>query len=50
MWTDETADDGGFRPLLAPDGNRLGFAAWYRAWIEKAEHQVHSLPRGDQRS
>jgi SMI1/KNR4 family protein SUKH-1 len=37
MWTDDTASDGGFRPVLDEDGTRLGFARWYRRWLEQAE-------------
>jgi hypothetical protein len=31
-----TADDGGFRPLLDDDGTPLGFARWYRRWLDAA--------------
>ncbi|MEV4757113.1 SMI1/KNR4 family protein [Micromonospora sp. NPDC049559] len=40
MWADDTADDGGFRPLRDDDGNRLGFARWYRNWLDSAAVQV----------
>jgi hypothetical protein len=43
MWADDTADDGGFRPLLQPDGSRLGFADWYQRWLDEAEQQVTSI-------
>ncbi len=40
MWADDTADDLGYRPLLDEDGGRIGFARWYRRWLDKAELQV----------
>jgi hypothetical protein len=40
MWADDMADDGGFRPLLDEDGQPLGFARWYRRWLDAAEEQV----------
>jgi hypothetical protein len=40
MWADDTADDGGFRPLLDDDGTPLGFARWYRRWLDDAEAQL----------
>lgn len=40
MWADDTADDGGFHPLTDDDGTPLGFARWYRRWLEAAEAQV----------
>ncbi|MGI5285782.1 SMI1/KNR4 family protein [Nonomuraea polychroma] len=40
MWADDTAGDGGFRPLCDDDGKPLGFARWYRRWLEAAEDQV----------
>ncbi|MFI7252661.1 SMI1/KNR4 family protein [Micromonospora chalcea] len=42
MWADDTAEDGGFRPLHDHDGTPLGFARWYRRWLEQAEDQVSS--------
>ena len=39
MWADNTADDGGFRPLLDDDGTPLGFGRWYRRWLDAAETQ-----------
>ena len=42
MWADDTADGGGFRPLLDSDRSRMGFGRWYRRWLESAEE---SLPR-----
>ncbi|MBG6136488.1 SMI1/KNR4 family protein [Longispora fulva] len=40
MWADDTADDGGFRPLLDEDGTPLTFARWYQRWLDLAEAQV----------
>ncbi len=40
MWADDTAADGGFQPLDDHDGTPLGFARWYRRWLEQAEGQV----------
>nr|WP_221473771.1 SMI1/KNR4 family protein [Planomonospora venezuelensis] len=40
MWADGTADDDGFRPLSADDGKPLGFARWYRRWLDAAEDQT----------
>jgi hypothetical protein len=40
MWADDTADDGGFRPLVDDDGTPLGFARWYRRWLDNAEAQL----------
>ncbi|WP_188127269.1 SMI1/KNR4 family protein [Actinoplanes lobatus] len=40
MWADDTADDGGFRPLCEPDGRPTGFAHWYRRWLKEAEDQI----------
>ncbi|WP_433265466.1 SMI1/KNR4 family protein [Micromonospora vinacea] len=40
MWADDTAEDGGFRPLRDDDGTTLGFGRWYRRWLEAAEDQV----------
>ncbi|MEU8265373.1 SMI1/KNR4 family protein [Micromonospora sp. NPDC048999] len=37
MWADDTASDGGFRPLHEPDGSPTGFTRWYRRWLEQAE-------------
>ncbi|WP_327645637.1 SMI1/KNR4 family protein [Micromonospora zamorensis] len=37
MWADDTADGGGFRPLLDDDGTPLDFARWYRRWLNEAE-------------
>jgi hypothetical protein len=42
MWADDTADDGGFRPLHDDDGMPLGFTRWYRRWLDTAESQVSS--------
>jgi hypothetical protein len=38
MWADETADDEGFSPLLDDVGERIGFARWYRKWLDTADH------------
>jgi len=40
MWADDTASDGGFRPLRESDGRPTGFARWYRRWLEEAEEQT----------
>lgn len=40
MWADDTADGGGFRPLVDGDGTPLGFARWYRQWLDNAEAQL----------
>jgi hypothetical protein len=40
MWADDTAADAGFRPLVGPDGSRLGFTVWYHGWLEQAEQQT----------
>lgn len=40
MWANDTADDEGFRPLCDDDGKPLGFARWYRRWLDEAEEQV----------
>ncbi|HEX5541016.1 MAG TPA: SMI1/KNR4 family protein [Micromonospora sp.] len=37
MWADDTAEGGGFRPLLNPDGTPAVFADWYRRWLDDAE-------------
>ncbi|WP_327003616.1 SMI1/KNR4 family protein [Dactylosporangium sp. NBC_01737] len=37
MWADDTAGDGPVRPLLDQAGNRIGFARWYRRWLDGAE-------------
>ncbi|WP_433319854.1 SMI1/KNR4 family protein [Micromonospora chersina] len=42
MWADDTASDGGFRPLHEPDGSPTGFTRWYRGWLEQAEEQTQS--------
>lgn len=42
MWADDTADDGGFRPLREGDGNPTGFSRWYRRWLEQAEEQLRT--------
>ncbi|MEV6558163.1 SMI1/KNR4 family protein [Nocardia sp. NPDC051756] len=40
MWADDTASDGGFRPVLDDAGIPLGFARWYRKWLEQCEAQT----------
>ncbi|MEU2615190.1 SMI1/KNR4 family protein [Micromonospora sp. NPDC007271] len=40
MWADDTAGDGGFRPLHESDGSPTGFTRWYRGWLEQAEEQT----------
>jgi hypothetical protein len=40
MWADDSADDGGYRPLLDDDGSRIGFARWYRRWLDAAEARI----------
>ncbi|MGK5518726.1 SMI1/KNR4 family protein [Micromonospora sp. URMC 107] len=42
MWADDTAEGGGFRPLLDDDGTPLGFARWYRRWLDAAEMPVQA--------
>jgi hypothetical protein len=42
MWADDTASDGGYRPLRESDGKPTGFARWYRAWLEQAEQHLHA--------
>ncbi|GGL89508.1 hypothetical protein GCM10012279_03920 [Micromonospora yangpuensis] len=36
MWSDGTAEESGFEPLLDADGTPLGFAGWYRHWLDQA--------------
>ncbi|MEO3777196.1 SMI1/KNR4 family protein [Micromonospora sp. B11E3] len=45
MWADDTAEEGGFRPLLDDDGTPLGFARWYRRWLDDAEQRVAASAR-----
>ncbi len=40
MWADNTADDGGYEPLHDDAGKPLGFAHWYRRWLDAAEEQA----------
>lgn len=35
MWGDNTAADEGLEPLHDDDGSPLGFARWYRRWLEE---------------
>ena len=36
MWSDETADGEGFQPICDEAGTPLGFARWYRRWLDEA--------------
>ena len=36
MWDDETADGEGFKPICDENGAPLGFARWYRRWLDDA--------------
>jgi hypothetical protein len=45
MWADDMADGCGFRPLLDTDGKPMGFARWYRRWLDEAEAQY--VPQTD---
>jgi len=40
MWADLSAEGNGFQPLRDDDGTPLGFARWYRRWLDEAEAQV----------
>ncbi|WP_204030783.1 hypothetical protein [Sinosporangium siamense] len=40
MWGDDTAGGAGFQPLVDDAGNPLGFARWYRRWLDAAEDQA----------
>ena len=40
MWSDDTADEGGFHPLHNADGSRMTFTDWYRTWLSGVEHEV----------
>lgn len=40
MWFDGRAGDEGFFPLSDADGTPVGFARWYRRWLDEAENQV----------
>lgn len=40
MWADNTAEDGGFEPLIDGVGSRLGFAQWYRQWLDQSEAEL----------
>ncbi|TDD62185.1 SMI1/KNR4 family protein [Kribbella antibiotica] len=40
MWADDTTEDKGFRPMYDEDRTPLGFARWYRRWLDAAERQV----------
>ncbi|MEV6343494.1 hypothetical protein [Actinoplanes sp. NPDC051851] len=37
MWADDRADGGGLYPLTGGDGAPLGFVAWFRRWLDRAE-------------
>jgi SMI1 / KNR4 family (SUKH-1) len=44
MWADDTADGEGFEPVRDDAGTPLGFARWYRRWLDDAEAQLsHGL-------
>jgi len=45
MWADDTADEEGFRPLQNPDGSRMTFADWYRAWLGQSEQVTAHLEK-----
>lgn len=45
MWADGTAEESGLRPLLADDGTPLGFAGWYRRWLDRATERVAGAGR-----
>jgi hypothetical protein len=40
MWADDTAEGRGFRPLTDEDGKPIGFARWYRRWLDEMETQT----------
>ncbi|MEV0328677.1 SMI1/KNR4 family protein [Micromonospora echinospora] len=40
MWADDRAEGGGLRPLLDEDGVPLGFARWYRRWLDSCPTPV----------
>ncbi|MFC9439769.1 hypothetical protein [Nocardia sp. NPDC057030] len=40
MWADNTADRNGFEPLADGAGARLGFAQWYRRWLDRSEAEL----------
>ncbi|MBO4207661.1 SMI1/KNR4 family protein [Micromonospora echinofusca] len=45
MWADDRAGNGPLRPLRDDGGRPLGFARWYRRWLDAAEAEVpHDLP------
>ncbi|MEU1751540.1 SMI1/KNR4 family protein [Micromonospora matsumotoense] len=44
MWADDIAEGGGFRPLRDDDGTPVGFARWYRCWLEAAEEEASPGP------
>jgi len=46
MWADDTASDVGFYPLADQDGAPLGFARWYRRWLDSAEAQLSLQGQG----
>lgn len=35
VWADDTAGDGGLKPLTDARGDRVGFARWYLDWLDK---------------
>jgi len=44
MWADETADGSGFQPVHGDDGTPLGFARWYRQWLDESSNQMSENP------
>jgi tetratricopeptide (TPR) repeat protein len=40
VWVDERIENCGFSPLIDADGTPLGFARWYRDWLDKAEAEL----------
>ncbi|WP_433828444.1 SMI1/KNR4 family protein [Actinoplanes sp. CA-015351] len=40
MWADDTADGSGFYPVLDDDGKPMGFARWYRRWLDESEQTL----------
>ncbi|KAA8882047.1 SMI1/KNR4 family protein [Nocardia colli] len=42
MWSDNTADDGGFAPLVDDAGTRIGFTQWYRRWLDRSEAELRN--------
>ncbi|MFJ9370717.1 SMI1/KNR4 family protein [Nocardia sp. NPDC101769] len=40
MWADLTGDSAGFVPLVDDAGTRVGFARWYRRWLDRSEAEL----------